>query len=501
MSGFQYDTRSTSQSTDRTSSSATFALSFADSLRSSATSFSSFGNYGQPLAYSERSNVAQSGNYRDSVQMMDFPPQEMYETDIIPSALPHTGSGMFVTAEQANQPEGTLYSSGSIVWPCLDPAHKDIKPIGRKGDWKRHMDTFHKPGELAWACQSPECGLWFDTEAAFHQHHRKSHNCRKCPHANESRILALPKQAFPCGVSPCKYLSTSWNDWRDHVAEHISHGTSIDDWHYNTEFANLLRRKEIDFLWRSHVERELGSAHVDHFEFRWDPKDTTHLKRHLEYDSLQEGAEQLIFQVFAAATSMRPRTEFEELLSQPANGSSTKGHPVNSTDMSNSSTYNGPPYSQYPEVGFSISDIEQSAAFDVAIDKSQQPPTYCFTNDQTHSQAVPDYNFPPATNSGHYAYNASTLVPEPNQLQRSQQNPATLVVNSPLAGDIYVFNIPEDPTAAYGLPPDNAIRVPRHTRSKSSLYTRFSNFISKTKAGHSRSGSTYSGQSSGGSQD
>jgi hypothetical protein len=130
-------------------------------------------------------------------------------------------------------------------WFCVYNEHQG-KSFGKTSDWKKHMNNFHQPSKKAWQCPEKDCHRIFDTASNFGQHHRTMHNCRKpCRHTDSAKTRIPIRRAFACGCQSCQGLLFSWDEWRNHVAQHIENGMTISQWQYNTLLRNLLRRPEI----------------------------------------------------------------------------------------------------------------------------------------------------------------------------------------------------------------------------------------------------------------
>ena len=196
-------------------------------------------------------------------------------------------------------------------WFCVFDEHKDTS-FGKPSDWKKHMNNFHEPGKKAWQCSVNDCFQIFDKAKNFCQHHRKEHGCRKsCTHADSAKKKDMNKRAFACGCESCQSLLFSWDEWRDHVAQHMENGMTKSQWQYNTLFRNLLRRPEVHPHWETLVAEGVFPYNVLS-RFTWRPRNTGHLKTQLEYmnsSDLLKDASHLVLQAYENGTSVRSAQE------------------------------------------------------------------------------------------------------------------------------------------------------------------------------------------------
>jgi hypothetical protein len=228
-----------------------------------------------------------------------------------PVSLPHTQP---LVIEGPKQQENR--------WFCVFDEHRG-KSFGKRGDWKKHMNNFHEPGKKAWRCPTQDCFQIFDKASNFCQHHRKEHGYRKsCKHADSAKTRAPIKQAFACGCESCQSLLFSWDEWRDHVAQHMDNGMDISQWQYNTLFRNLLRRPEVHLHWEQLVAKEVYPYKVL-ARFNWRPRNTGPLKRQLEYmnsSDLLGCATYLALQAYEAGIAVRSARELSDpsaLITEP----------------------------------------------------------------------------------------------------------------------------------------------------------------------------------------
>ncbi|QDS74559.1 hypothetical protein FKW77_007971 [Venturia effusa] len=311
LSGSSFGTRSTTPSTRRTSSSLDHHSATNASLRSSMTSRSSLGVTQQTsseLAYLDSKRAYQDAPLNEWNERDEFEAMNLTGLDADTLEIPVTQN---LPIKMPAKPFG----------PCVYPGHNAV--ITRKGDWVRHMNLYHEPGDFAWKCNIQNCVQTLETKELFRQHHKEAHRCRRCTHVDECRIDASPKLAFACGFEGCIKLFKSWNLWRDHVKEHIEAGTSVDLWKYSTELRNLLRRGEISAQWDAYCLQQLGGDLGYTYVFHWEPETSSRFKRELEYTDLREQVPQLVLGIFHAAVSLHSRIASPIMSSQTIDQIST----------------------------------------------------------------------------------------------------------------------------------------------------------------------------------
>jgi hypothetical protein len=169
-----------------------------------------------------------------------------------------------------------------------------------------------------------DCFQIFDKAKNFCQHHRKEHGCRKsCPHADNAKKKDMNKRAFACGCESCQSLLFSWDEWRDHIAQHMENGMTKSQWQYNTLFRNLLRRPEVHPHWETLVAEGVFPYNVLS-RFTWRPRNTGHLKTQLEYmnsSDLLQDAPHIALQAYENGTSVRSAQELWDpspLIAEPS---------------------------------------------------------------------------------------------------------------------------------------------------------------------------------------
>jgi hypothetical protein len=193
---------------------------------------------------------------------------------------------------------------------CVFEEHKAVR-FGKVSDLRKHMNLYHEPGKKAWLCPEDGCRQIFSRAESFKQHHRTHRGCRKpCKHADNGKIKIPPRQAFACGCQSCQALFVKWEEWREHVIQHIETGMSDSQWQYATIFLNLLRRPEIVTQWEAQLSRAHSFNLIPRFNFR--PRKTITLKWYLEHMSpteLQTAALTLALQAYEAGIEIRTLDE------------------------------------------------------------------------------------------------------------------------------------------------------------------------------------------------
>jgi hypothetical protein len=448
-------------------------------------------------------------------------PYNRLETRITNANITTTDAKPEVWSPHVTREASALSDSNGSALCCPLPGHEK-KTFKRKGDWKAHMDEFHKPSLTAWKCQLCQqkgCERQFETERLFRQHHAMDHRCRRnCTHADESKVTAPPRLAFACGFEGCAGLLTNWENWLGHVLGHFQSGSNVPLWKYTVEFRNLLRRPEISLLWDLHVEQQLRASQGYQQVFLWEPRTSSHLKELLEVSNLHSPREELFKHIFCAAISTSPRVPRREHQQEPVH-SNTIDMPLTSLDAVND--YSVPESNAVQLLTMSNLARDNSfeaPAFNISCNTNQYPPQFQFTNQ------IP---FNPMANSApslaldysqiHYdpLWNDDEAMdihtPSTNLVQTGIENQAVPERVPDFWYPNVPTNVPDDPLAAYGLPP-NATSFQdepptkadqQHARTKSSskpsLGKKISGYFSSgRKSSHSHCDSDSSDQRMGG---
>jgi hypothetical protein len=250
-------------------------------------------------------------------------------------------------------------------WFCVFDEHKG-KSFGKRADWKKHMSDFHEPGKKTWQC--PDCQQMFDQLVNFRQHHRMQH-CRRspCKHTSSTKKLAQTKQVFACGCRSCEYLLSSWDEWRDHVVQHLENGMTPNQWQYNTLFRNLLRRPDIHARWKAYVSEKVGHYNISP-RFNWRPRNTLFLRNKLEYNEiiLNSDAGRLVEDAYQTGLEVRSAHELLDpstLIVEPSRMSSqllidSNGHSQHQDSYPNAFSGSGS-YSENLPFGSYHQDLDQ----------------------------------------------------------------------------------------------------------------------------------------------
>ncbi|KAE9973310.1 hypothetical protein BLS_003649 [Venturia inaequalis] len=359
----------------------------------------------------------------------------------------------------------------NLPMSCLFPGHS--KTFKRKGDWKSHMDDFHKPGPVVWHCEEEACEDRFETKLLFQQHHTSIHKCgRTCTHADRAQRPSSPKLAFACGFECREGLFSQWETWRDHVREHLLRGSHPSDWSYTIEIRNLLRRKEISPLWESYIANHCAISEGHEPIFKWDADNkTSFLKQQLEFGSLRQNGEHLIKQVILAGVRVQSGTEFCNQLLLPVNASSptattnfymvpesNAAELLSSPDLMNGNAFQSPAYRS------SYNTDQSSFQFSNFLSPSAIP-------EETAGGSA--WTVPEVMDSG----TLSAELAQPSFEYRDFWYPSVHP------------NAPDVPVATYGLPLDVADSLHSQQEPRSKLADMWSKISSGRKSSHSRTGS------------
>ena len=106
----------------------------------------------------------------------------------------------------------------------------------------------------------------------------------------------------------------SWDDWIVHVADHMGNGMALGQWHYNNLFRNLLRRPEIEEIWKKHVADAAFPYNISP-RFNWRPHNTREQKAMLEYlggHDLALNARDLVLQAYQTGNEIRSTEELSD---------------------------------------------------------------------------------------------------------------------------------------------------------------------------------------------
>ena len=146
----------------------------------------------------------------------------------------------------------------------------------KKGDCKAHMMKFHNLGK-EWTC--PMCHWIFDTDNDLLKHCHVDHPRWPLPPITDIVTQLLPKQIFACGFHGCERLFSFWDEWFDHVANHMRNGLTPSDWQYSLVIANLLHQTDLHKIWEYFLFQTYGTAQP---LLEWTPSTSRQLCQKLE---------------------------------------------------------------------------------------------------------------------------------------------------------------------------------------------------------------------------
>ena len=121
------------------------------------------------------------------------------------------------------------------------------KKLARKFDWKRHEEEFHEQPRK-YPC--PDCDRVFFGANTFNQHHRVTHRCATCPHAD--RVVrpntGRRRRAWGCGF--CGAFCGGLERYHEHVALHFEGGKTMAHWDHARVIYGLLHQPAVHPAWR-----------------------------------------------------------------------------------------------------------------------------------------------------------------------------------------------------------------------------------------------------------
>ena len=158
----------------------------------------------------------------------------------------------------------------------------------KKGDCKTHMMNFHNLGK-EWAC--PRCHWIFDRDNDLLKHCRVGHPCWPLPPITDIVTELLPKQVFACGFHGCESLFSFWDEWFDHVANHMRNGLTPSDWQYSLVIANLLCQTNLRKVWEYFLSQTYNAAQP---LLEWTPSTSRQLCQKLECQDFRPGINYLV---------------------------------------------------------------------------------------------------------------------------------------------------------------------------------------------------------------
>ena len=133
-----------------------------------------------------------------------------------------------------------------------------------KFDWMRHEEGSHERWKK-FPC--PNCNKIYWLAKDFNKHHKDTHRCATCPHADAVRKDLKKRSAWGCGF--CSRLYTKWKERCNHVSDHFAAGSKMEDWKHSNVIFGLLRQPIILREWDSFVENKLERLSEAHPSFGW----------------------------------------------------------------------------------------------------------------------------------------------------------------------------------------------------------------------------------------
>jgi hypothetical protein len=163
--------------------------------------------------------------------------------------------------------------------------------------WAEHEYENHER-QYFWSCQETGCSQFFMASASFEKHHQEVHGCQSCNHAYSVKRSLPSKRSWGCGFDGCEGVFDSWEKRCDHVAAHFEEIEKEEEalpsqWKYTNMIRNLLRQADV----RDAYFVVMLQCHGEDQEFwprmTWQAKNTTELKRRLEYRDFREGVKEI----------------------------------------------------------------------------------------------------------------------------------------------------------------------------------------------------------------
>ncbi|EHK16149.1 uncharacterized protein TRIVIDRAFT_125410, partial [Trichoderma virens Gv29-8] len=149
----------------------------------------------------------------------------------------------------------------------------------RKYDWKRHEDEFHERWRK-YPCPEPGCNRSFWGPNLFNQHHKLSHGCKTCPHAEKVVKFLRKRHYWACGF--CSALHPARERHVEHVARHFESGLGKADWVHSRVIYGLLHQPLIHGAWDTLVRAKQAEFGGRRPQFSWHPSKTGRAQGFLE---------------------------------------------------------------------------------------------------------------------------------------------------------------------------------------------------------------------------
>ena len=156
------------------------------------------------------------------------------------------------------------------------------------------------------------CHWVFDRDHDFHRHCRFDHPRQPLPPITDIVTALLPKQVFACGFQGCESLFSLWDEWFDHITNHMRNGLNPSHWQYSLVIANLLRQTSVREVWEHFLFQAYSTEQPP---LEWTPSTSRKLCQKLECKDFRPGINYL---VQAAHYLGRPRSESTNSIPPPA---------------------------------------------------------------------------------------------------------------------------------------------------------------------------------------
>jgi hypothetical protein len=199
------------------------------------------------------------------------------------TAAPGSSLGPSLPIQASATPKQRL----SKLKPYFCPYHEELglqhDGFGKKGDCKDHLRSFHNLGK-EWSC----CFETFDREQDVINHRRLRHAGTPDQQLTVEPTELLPKEWSACGFRGCQDLFSDWNDWVDHITNHMRDGKQRADWSYNVKVQNLLRQSDLHSQWQNLLQCKYGTCDAPDW-LEWRPRSARQLVQKLERRDFRPG--------------------------------------------------------------------------------------------------------------------------------------------------------------------------------------------------------------------
>lgn len=150
------------------------------------------------------------------------------------------------------------------------------------------MKLFHYLGQ-EWPCT--RCCEKFDRERDFVKHFGRKHPGHKPGALTDIVTMLLPKQVFACGFQGCESLSQSWEQWFNHITDHMAAGMTLTQWSDSVVISNLLRQNALRQSWENLLYHKHAAYRPS---FIWQPPSARVLCQKLECQDFRPGIQFLV---------------------------------------------------------------------------------------------------------------------------------------------------------------------------------------------------------------